>query len=214
MGIKQFAFNVLDHFYIRLLGPFYVSAIFAAPIAAYFSADVSKGRNFVWVTLAIVGFAIYFQVKNIGKFFRKDSLILSFTEKSAAIRWYFYFINFVGAAIFIYLLVDYYQGYNNPEGTKVTLSGYPILATIYYTVVSFIFGACAMGVLYSLLFLGPISNGVSLALTFHNWANGMGLDYQIFIQYLFDFSLPDILALITNLVWLTISYNVTKNLDG
>jgi hypothetical protein len=214
MGIKQFAFNALDHFYIRLLGPFYVSAVFAAPLAAYFSAKVSKGYNFIWVTLAILGIAIYFQFKKIDSFFRKDSLIRSFTEKSAAIRWYFYFINLVGGSIFIYLLVYYYQGYNNPEGPKVTLSGYPILATIFYTAVSFIFGACAIGLLYSLLFLGPISNGVSLALTFHNWANGMGLDYQIFIQFLFDFNLPDILALIANLIWLTVSYNVTKNLDG
>lgn len=199
---------------MRLLGPFYVTAVLAAPVSTYFSAKISKGYNLIWVTLAIAGIAIYFQVKKLDKFFAKDSLIKSFTEKSTAIRWYFYFINLLGASFFIYLLVYYYQGYNNPEGTKVTFSGYPFLAVIFYTAVSFIFAACAIGALYSFIFLGPISNGISLALTFHNWANGAGIDYQIFIQYFFDFSLPDILSFIINLVWLSISYSATKDISG
>jgi len=210
--------EIILNFVENILGRIFVVVIQASVLGllagVYFKGDYAKGTKFLYISIPIFLYFCYLQYKYLAKLFSEKTLIEALTSKkhSKAVKVYFKAMLIFSLLVFLYFLWYYYKIYNcvDCDRHNMVFKDSTLLATIWFVMVSLLFSLGIVTSLFSLFFLGPLSNGISLSIMAHNWFNGLGFKYAILLESFLDFTLPDALAFAVNVIWFLISLFLTN----
>jgi len=211
--------DYLSNLFYRVLGNFILASMFTLCHLTYKNSIIANGTRYLWLSVIVFAFFVYLQFKSTGHML-KFGLIKAFSSKhnSFLTRIYLKLVVASGILLFLYLIGLNIYVYSGGEAVRATMgSGENFFLFFDNSFWGILWGLiiCAgfsMGLsafLFSSLLLGPLANGITIALALHNWLNGLDFNLNAVFQAVLDMNVSDVVSLIINVIWLSLTFLIS-----